>query len=224
MILVTGSDSSLGSQLMRKSLIEGDTEEIVGLTMHQMRGMFVIEDEIGDILSKKGKIDKVVNNYGINHLSWIGETPLADYQMLVQNVMSPYWVINTLVAQGQVCRVVNIASATYRVPQRCTAIYCASKAAVVQLTRVMARELAPKGWVINALAPGLIEDTRMAQLTNAQVKELRGWSQEEMDAYATKLVPMGRFTNRKEVADAIWKIFELPDYINGTVIDMMGGV
>lgn len=223
-ILITGSNSSLGEQLMRKPLKGNDTEEIVGLSMSEMRGKFSIETQLDELIKEHGKIDKVVNNYGINHLSWIGNTSVADYQVLLLNVMSPYWVINHLVDRGQVCRVVNVASATYRVPQRCTALYCASKAAVVQLTRVMARELAPKGWVINAIAPGLIEDTEMARRTMNQVLGLRGWTLEEADRYAKKLIPMERYTNTKEVADAIWKILDLPDYINGTCIEMMGGV
>lgn len=220
-ILITGSNSSLGGAMMESY---ADHDKVVGINMHDMRAKFSIEDAIFAILKYHGKIDKVVNNYGINHLSWIGETDIADVQILLLNVMGVYWTINALAATGQVCRVVNIASATYRVPQRCTALYCASKAAVVQLTRVMARELAPKGWVINALAPGLIEDTDMARLTMNQVLELRGWTLQEADAYARKLIPMERYTNTAEVADAIWKIFDLPDYINGTVIDMMGGV
>lgn len=181
-----------------------------------------IDKRIKEIL-QDGPIDKVINNWGINHLSWIGETPEYDQEIFKFNVMSPYWTINALVANNQVCRVVNIASATYRIPQRCTTLYCASKAALVQMTKVMARELAPKGWVINAIAPGLIEDTRMSELTNEQVMDLRGWGPATIDNYARKLIPMDRYTNRKEVADAIWKIFELPSYINGTVIDMMGG-
>jgi NAD(P)-dependent dehydrogenase (short-subunit alcohol dehydrogenase family) len=221
-ILITGSDSSLGAAMMESYV---DHEMVVGIPMEtMMEGKFYIEEEIQSIIEEHGKIDKVINNYGVNHLSWIGDTPLADAQILTLNVMAPYWVINTLVAAKQVCRVVNVASATYRVPQRCTSLYCASKAAVVQLTKVMARELAPKGWIINSIAPGLIEDTEMAKLTNDQVLELRGWTAEEADGYAKKMVPMGRYTNTAEVADAIWKILDLPDYINGTCIDCMGGV
>lgn len=168
-------------------------------------------------------ITHVVNNFGINHLSWIGTTPDQDERILTCNVMGPYWVINDLVARGETCRVVNIASQTYRIPQRTTSLYCASKAALVQMTKVMARELAPKGWVINALAPGRIPDTEMSRLTDEQVLELRGWTLEESQEYAASLIPMGRATSRREVAEAVLKLLDMPDYINGSVIDMMGG-
>lgn len=171
------------------------------------------------------KFDYVVNNFGINHLSWIGTTGEEDEMIYRCNVMGPYWVINWLVFnENPPARVVNIASATHRVPQRTTSLYCASKAALVQMTKVMARELAPKGWVINALAPGKIEDTEMSALTDQQVCELRGWSKEQADSYALSNVPMERFTNRVEVTNAVFKLLEMPDYVNGVCLDVMGGV
>ena len=109
------------------------------------------------------------------------------------------------------------------VAQTHTAVYCASKAALVQLSRTMARELAPKGWVINCLAPGKIEDTRMAAITDRQVRDLRGWSETDANEYALRNVPMRRFTNCEEVIEAMLKVLALPAYINGTCIDMTGG-
>lgn len=219
-VLITGSDSSLGQMLMT-TVPKG--ESFVGITSKELENKSAIEARIQEILSDH-RITKVINNWGINHLSWIGQTPEFDQKILYYNVMVPYWIVNSLVAGNQVCRVVNVASATYRIPQRTTALYCASKAALVQMTKVMARELAPDGWIINSIAPGLIEDTDMAEITNDQVKELRGWNDAEMNSYARKLIPMQRYTNRGEVAEAIWKMLELPAYINGTNVDMMGGV
>lgn len=221
--VITGSNGSLGTTLM--GVGQFDSWNTVGINSATiLSGKVAIENRIDSIINSCGPIDRVVNNFGINHLSWIGETPEEDKKIFDANVLAPYWVVNHLVARGQVCRVVNVASATYRVPQRCTALYCASKAALVQMSKVMARELAPKGWVINCIAPGLIVNTTMAKMTGDQVCELRDWSKEQADKYAAALVPMGRATSTAEVAEAIAKIFDLPSYINGTVIDMMGGV
>jgi len=217
--VVTGHEGGLGARLMTD--LPGEAVGISGETIR--KGKPAIDEEIAKILHFRGDINRVVNNFGINHLSWIGNTPSADEDIYKCNVMGPYWIIDSLVSQNQKCRVVNVASATYRTPQRCTSLYCASKAALVHMTRVMARELAPKGWVLNCIAPGLMPETSMAALTEKQVLELRGWTKEQADSYATNLIPMGRTTSTFEVADAIRKIFELPDYINGTVIDMMGG-
>jgi 3-oxoacyl-[acyl-carrier protein] reductase len=169
--------------------------------------------------------DLLVNNYGINHLSWIGTTVEQDEDILRVNVLAPYWIVNWFVGlEGRPMRVINIASQTYRVAQRTTTLYCASKAALVHMTRVMARELAPKGWIINAIAPGKIEDTEMATLTDMQVNELRGWSTAHADKYALSQIPMDRFTDRNEVTDAVMHLIKMPPYVNGTVLDMTGGV
>lgn len=219
-VLITGSDGSLGTALC--NLFGKSASGIKNRTMET--GLKLEIENVIDMHLNHDDITHVINNYGINHLSWIGDTEENDEQILLNNVMSAYWVINHLVKRKQVCRVINVASATYRVPQRCTSLYCASKAAMVQMTRVMARELAPKGWIINAIAPGLMEDTKMATMVNEQVLELREWNEDEAKIYAMNLIPMGRPTSTIEVAEAIKKIFELPDYINGSVIDMMGGV
>jgi 3-oxoacyl-[acyl-carrier protein] reductase len=92
------------------------------------------------------------------------------------------------------------------------------------MTRVMARELAPYGWVVNSLSPGKIVDTRMAELTDAQVMELRGWGPDFADEYALKTIPMGRFTDTTEVAEAAFQMLQMPSYVNGANLDMTGGV
>lgn len=167
--------------------------------------------------------DRILICHGKNHLSKIGTTE-EDWGLLLHNVWQPYSFINALVKRGQPKHVVIIVSQTYRIPQRCTSLYCASKAALAHMIKVMARELAPSGWIINGLAPGKIVDTRMAEMTDKQVNELRGWTQEEADKYALSNVPMGRFTDTKEVCQGIDWLFEAPSYINGTVVDMTGGV
>lgn len=219
--LITGAEQGLGESI-------GDLLADRGYFILTMPGPICREgkEAIEAFLGKMSHYpDVVINNFGINHLSWIGETLAEDEAILRLNVMTAYWVINHLVScEMAPCRVVNIASQTYRVPQRTTALYCASKAALVQMGKVMARELAPKGWIINTLAPGKIEDTEMSQLTDAQVTDLRGWTKDYADFYALSNIPMGRFTSRAEVAEMVVEMLHMPNYVNGAVIEMMGGV
>lgn len=217
--LITGADGSLGSHLMGR--IPSAIGMSSGIKTKERIDLFF--DDRPDMAKK---LDVLILNHGINHLSWIGDTPPEDEAIMLTNVMAPYWVLNKLVSmrKRKPMRVVFITSQTYRVPQRTTALYCASKAALEMMMRVAARELAPHGWVINAVAPGKIEDTMMSYLTDKQVMELRGWKREAMDEYAKALVPMGRFTTKAEVATAVLKLLELPDYINGTTINVTGGV
>lgn len=226
--VVTGGNQGLGLDISARLARRGHT--VVILRGEQLNGKDRIRHDIRDLVIGRpeyryGERLLVVNNYGINHLSWIGTTPHSDEEILRMNVMVPYWVVDALVSLGETANVLNVASQTYRVPQRCTSLYAASKAALVQMTRVMARELAPKGWRVNAMAPGKIEGTLMTELTDRQVGELRNWSREEADRYALGMIPMGRFTTTDEVAKCAETILlDLPEYVNGAVIDVMGGV
>jgi len=235
--LITGSDGSLGEALCRehdrrhKRAYEACSPErhsrddllCIPRAIHTKNA---IEAHLDVHLELVKRLDYAILNDGINHLSWIGQTPAADEAIMLRNVMAPYWTLNALVARRErkPMRVVFVTSQTYRVPQRTTSLYCASKAALTMLMKVAARELAPHGWIINAVAPGKIVDTEMSSRTDAQVMNLRGWRKEEMDNYARNLIPMQRFTIKTEIADTIFQTLALPSYVNGTVIEALGGV
>lgn len=216
-ILITGADGSLGSTLV-------DMAEKLNYEVIKMPKDLVNKPEIDKFISECGKVDSVIFNHGINHLSWIGETEEKDENILLVNVMSPYWILNALVANKNTCRGVFVTSQTYRVPQRTTSLYCASKAALNQMMKVAARELAPKGWVLNAVAPGKIFDTKMSEMTDAQVNELRGWTQKQAEGYAHSLIPLNRFTYKEEIAQVIFKTLDMPAYVCGSTVEAFGGL
>jgi NAD(P)-dependent dehydrogenase (short-subunit alcohol dehydrogenase family) len=223
-ILITGADGSLGSWLCNVFMLNGfDVVKAPGLV-----SIGEINNYLQTLMHNHKPFGYFINNHGVNHLNWIGKLTSDDYNVIDVNLKAPLaWVDglikgNLLVSEMEP-RILNISSQTYRIAQRCTSAYCASKAGLSHLTKVMARELAPQGFVVNALAPGKIEDTRMSELTDAQVNLLRGWKSESANKYATSLVPAGRFTDCEEVAMAAIKIMHLPSYINGSVIDMTGG-
>lgn len=178
----------------------------------------------------------LVNNYGTNFLSWIGDFSTNSFEVIDKNLKWPLMIADAYIrsfgkrieeeakrTEKPAARILNVCSQTYRIAQRCTSTYCASKAGLAHATKVMARELGPKGVVVNGIAPGLITDTMMSKRTNDQVLQLRGWEEDHSDDYARSLIPLGRYTNREEVAEAILRIIQLPDYITGTTIDMTGG-
>jgi len=222
-VFITGVDGSLGEAL--SNMFERDGCKVFG-TPRGLIGKPTVERACDDATAScLGGIDLLVLNDGINHLSFIGNTPEEDEDIMAVNVMSQYWTLNWFVKHGFMGRkVIFIASQTHRVPQRTTALYCASKAAIVQLSRVAARELGPKGTQVNVLCPGKIDDTLMSAMTDRQVMDLRGWSEQHMNEYARTLVPLGRFTDTDEVAEAVRWLSHAPAYVHGAVIDMTGGV
>jgi 3-oxoacyl-[acyl-carrier protein] reductase len=224
--LVTGYDQGLGEKITERLLEEDyEVEGIKGSVLKACKGnKWTVQEHVARAC-EAGPLDVVINNYGINHLSWIGTTPAEDQQILNTNVLVPYWVVDKLAKtqKDHPTKIVNIASQTAHIPQRCTALYCASKAALVQLTRVMARELAP-AWQINSLSPGKILGTEMTELTDKQVIELRGWTEESANVYAAGLIPAQRFTTTTEVTEALMKLLAMPPYVTGIDLQVMGGV
>lgn len=223
-VLITGVDSSLGSALAEKYFDEGyQVHGIEKNAFHQERGGGY--EYLREVIEQVPCPDILINNYGVNRLGWIGgNLEIQMYDIMNVNVTSMYAVVDHLKRiHDAPMRVMNVASASGKNPQRCTSLYCASKAAIIHMTRVMARELAPQGWVVNCIAPGEISDTRMIHETYEQVGQLRNLKPEQAAMATIANNPMGRRTTTTEVAEAIFKINQLPDYINGACIDMAGG-
>lgn len=222
-VLVTGGDRNLGLAVSNHYSMHGHDVTAVPTDV-MLDGWDAIDNYIGLNKGYDLGYDYVINNFGYNYLAWIGDSRDELYKIMEYNVNTPYRVVDAIKTyNSRPARVINVASMTYRVAQRCSSMYCASKAAIVQMTRVMARELAPEGWVVNCIAPGKIEGTTMTEKVEKQVVVLRGWQQDEAEEYSLSNIPMGRNTDVNEVATAIYAIGQLPSYINGACIDMTGG-
>jgi NAD(P)-dependent dehydrogenase (short-subunit alcohol dehydrogenase family) len=163
-----------------------------------------------------GQIDVLVNNAGI-----YPNTPVLDISegewdaVFDTNVKGMFLasqaVAQQMVKQGSGGRIVNISSGSATSGRRGAAHYCASKAAVNMLTRVLAIELAPHDIVVNAVAPGLIE--------------VPDWSlREEYIKALVAATPLGRVGQPEDVARAVLYLASpQASYIAGTVLGVDGG-
>ncbi len=163
---------------------------------------------------------------GVNYPSWIGDTSeKAEKETFMVNTIAPYELINMAVKIGmRPFPAVFIASDASRIAMRCSALYCASKAALVQLVKTMTRELAGKGWRFNCVSPTLVENTQMTRNIWSWLKAGRGWNEEQCLREAVQSIPEGRPVTAAEVAQLI--LFLLgPNaaMINGSDYEITGG-
>ena len=91
--------------------------------------------------------------------------------------------------------------------------YSASKAGINGLTMALAREFAPRGVTVNAVAPGMIEETG-----------LTGTFNEERKTRARTMIPMGRAGLPREIAASVsWLASEDGGYVTGSIVSVNGG-
>jgi NAD(P)-dependent dehydrogenase (short-subunit alcohol dehydrogenase family) len=117
-----------------------------------------IEELLAQVLKTQGKVDMLINGAGVNSASTYFEAKDEDWdRVLTSNLNAVHWgcqIFGRQMASSGGGSIVNIASVSAHLPLSRVFAYSASKAAVVNLTENVARELAPMGVRVNALCPG----------------------------------------------------------------------
>jgi 3-oxoacyl-[acyl-carrier protein] reductase len=168
-------------------------------------------------LSEQGRIDILVNNAGItggNATTWELD-PAVWRQVIEINLVAPYLVSRAVVPhmiQRGYGRIVNIASIAGKEGNPNASHYSASKAGLIALTKSLAKELAGKGVLVNAITPAAAKTAMFATMT-----------QQHIDFMLSK-IPMGRFLEVQEAAAMIaWLSSEECSFSTGAVFDLSGG-
>jgi len=110
-------------------------------------------------------------------------------------------------------RIVNIASVVGQIGNAGQANYSASKAGIMGFTKTVAREVAPRGITVNAVAPGFI-DTEMTAVLPEKVRES-----------FIQQIPLGRMGKPEDVAETVyWLCSDAAGYITGQIVHVNGGM
>lgn len=171
---------------------------------------------INETVSKFGAVDILINNAGISISGPINELDSHDSDRIFDvNLKGVYncckSAVNQMVEQKS-GRIINISSMWGQVGASCEVAYSAAKAGVIGLTKALAKELAPSGITVNAIAPGLIDTSMNAGLTV-----------EEIDEFVSN-VPLGRIGTPDDIAAAaLFLASDDADYITGQVLGVNGG-
>ncbi|HMB83553.1 MAG TPA: 3-oxoacyl-[acyl-carrier-protein] reductase [Terriglobales bacterium] len=176
-----------------------------------------VKSGIKSALAQFGKIDILVNNAGITRDQLVMRMKRADWDaVLTTNLTSAYLCIQQVIGsmlKQRWGRIVNITSVFGQMGQAGQVNYAASKAGLIGLTMAMAREVASRNITCNAVAPGFIETSMTAVLS------------EEFKQSAVKNIPLGRVGSPEDVASAVcFLASEEASYITGHVLNVNGGL
>lgn len=170
------------------------------------------------IVSQYGSLDILVNNAATN--PHFGEMLTADEgvwdKTLDVNLKGPFFMIKHAVPlMADKGAIVNVASVNAVSPGIFQGVYSATKAALVNMTQTLSRELAPKGIRVNTLLPGLT-NTRFASAIIAS---------EEISQMAVSQIPMGRYAEPEEMAGAVlYLVSDAASFTTGASLVCDGGM
>ena len=160
-------------------------------------------------------LDLLVNNAGISHVGLLQEMTDEEWDRIIAvNLSSVFYTcreaIPVFLRQGS-GRIINISSVWGNAGASCEAAYSAAKGGVNAFTKALAKELAPGGIPVNAIACGCVDTAMNAHLAPGDRAAL------------CDEIPAGRFASPEEVARAAAKLAGMPAYLTGQIITMDGG-
>jgi 3-oxoacyl-[acyl-carrier protein] reductase len=176
-----------------------------------------VEQALAQVEEQLGPVDILVNNAGITRDGLLVRMSEADWDTVMDTNLKGAFLMTRLVSRGMIKRrwgrIINITSVVGISGNRGQANYAASKAGMIGFTRAVAKELASRNVLVNAVAPGFIETDLTKNLAEPARTEL------------TERIALGRLGTTDDVAGAVlFLASDLADYITGQVLVVDGGL
>ena len=180
------------------------------------------------LAAQTGPLDVLFNCAGVVHAGNILECPESDWAFAMDlNVTAMYRMIRAFLpgmlaaGGGSIINMSSVASSLKGVPNRFA--YCASKAAVIGLTKSVAADFVTRGIRCNAICPGTVESPSLHQRIAEQASR-EGRQQDEVYAAFTGRQPMGRLGTSQEIAQlALYLGSDASAFTTGTTQIIDGG-
>jgi 3-oxoacyl-[acyl-carrier protein] reductase len=236
-VLVTGSSRGIGAEMIKafgqrgaKCVVNyiadpaGQNKTDADSVAKELKDPLVIECDVTkpeqveammkQIQERHGGLDILVNNSGIIRDRTIKKMSMEEFESVVRvNLTGTFNVTQKAAAiLRKDGRIVNLSSVSGEMGLFGQANYSSSKAAIIALTKVSARELARQNITVNAIAPGFID-----------VGMSKGMPDEVTESFK-KQIPLGRLGDVKEIVNAaLFLASPMASYITGHVLDVNGG-
>ena len=172
---------------------------------------------VNQIINELGKIDVLVNNAGITKDALLMRMKKEDFEDVINvNLLGTFNVTKNVIPymiKQRSGRIINISSVVGVSGNAGQTNYSASKAGIIGFTKSLAKEVASRNILVNAVAPGFIE-TQMTDVLKQEVKE-----------EIAKNIPLRRMGTPEDVANVVkFLAGEQSSYITGQVINVDGGM
>ena len=170
-----------------------------------------------EIIEFYGKIDVLVNNAGITKDTLLMRMKKDDFESVIDvNLVGTFNVTKNVIPymmKARAGRIINISSVVGVAGNAGQTNYSASKAGIIGFTKSLAKEVASRGILVNAVAPGFIE-TQMTEVLKEEIKE-----------EIAKSIPLRRMGKTEDVANVVkFLASEESSYITGQVLHVDGGM
>ncbi len=193
-VLITGGSRGIGAATARRFAAAGyrvainyNRSEREALKLAEELGGTAVRADVGDpdqvqemvdnVLDKFCQLDILVCNAGIAQQKLFGELTNEDWKKIFTvNVEGVFYTIRAALPHmlhRKAGRIVTVSSMWGQVGGSCEVAYSASKAAVIGLTKALAKEIGPSGITVNCVAPGVIATEMNAGLSTEDLEALR---------------------------------------------------
>lgn len=172
-------------------------------------------EEVASLFQSIKHLDVLINNAGISHVGLLHEMTAEEWhRVLSVNLDASFYTCKhsiPLMLQNHSGCIINISSVWGNVGASMEVAYSASKGGLNAFTKALAKELAPSGIPVNAIACGVIDTAMNACFSEEEREVLR----EE--------IPADRFGTPAEVARLALQLAQSPTYLTGQIITLDGG-
>ncbi len=228
-VIISSRDSNHVSYALQRLTKGKPTSNVYGITC-DLTSHNDIKKLVSETVKLLGGIDVLVYNTGNpdNEPATFFETTPSDWEYAVKlYTLSPIWltleVAPYMIKQGY-GRIIFLGSVSIKEPMSVLALADVTRVSILPLTKLLSKELGPKGILVNTVLPGsfMTEGAKrlMKRLAYRQNKSVK-----DVEKEIASMSPLNRFGNPKELADVVlFLASDAASFINGSVITVDGGM